>query len=108
MIKEAKGIPAWRVAPVVPLIVVTGLTEGAGLFLVLPPLLPELTPLALPVAAAMLVLVVGRGLAWMTFSTDLRNAGAPTRTFDVFDAYRPWFLACRTCGPGHRRHARVR
>ena len=92
MIKEAKGIPAWRVAPVVPLIVVTGLTEGAGLFLVLPPWLPELTPLALPVAAAMLVLVVGRGLAWMAFSTGLRNAGAPTRTFDVFDAYRPWFL----------------
>jgi len=93
MIKEAKGIPAWRSPAAVPLLVVTGLTEGAGLFLALPPLLPELTPLARPVAVALLVLVAGRGLAWMSYSTSLRNAGAPTRTLAVLDAYRPWFLA---------------
>ena len=80
MVKEAKGIPAWRTPRSVPLLVVTGLTEGAGLFLALPPLLPELTPFARPVAAAMLVLVAARGLAWMAYSTGLRNAGAPTRT----------------------------
>lgn len=93
MLKEAKGIPAWRTPLIAPLIVVTGLTEGVGLFLVMLPLLPELAPVATPVAAAMLVLVAARGLAWMTYSTDLRKAGAPTRTFEVLDAYRPWFLA---------------
>ncbi len=93
MLKEAKGIPAWRTPLIVPLIAVTGLTEGAGLFLVMLPLLPELAPLATTVAAAMLVLVAARGLAWMTYSTDLRNAGAPTRAFEVLNAYRPWFLA---------------
>jgi phenylacetyl-CoA:acceptor oxidoreductase subunit 2 len=29
----------------------------------------------------------------MTYSTGLRNAGAPTRTFEVLNAYRPWFFA---------------
>jgi phenylacetyl-CoA:acceptor oxidoreductase 26-kDa subunit len=33
MLNAAKGIVAWREARVVPLIVITGLTEGAGLFL---------------------------------------------------------------------------
>jgi len=93
ILKEAKGIPAWRTPLIVPLIAVTGLTEGAGLFLALLPLLPELTPVAPPVAAAMLVLVAARGLAWMTYLTGLRNAGAPTRTFEVLDAYRPQFFA---------------
>ncbi len=93
ILKEAKGIPAWRTPPIVPLIAVTGLTEGAGLLLAMLPLRPELTPVAPPVAAAMLVLVAARGLVWMTYSTGLRNAGAPTRTFEVLNAYRPWFFA---------------
>jgi phenylacetyl-CoA:acceptor oxidoreductase subunit 1 len=93
MVKEAKGIPAWRSPVIVPLIAVTGLTEGAGLFLAMVPLLPELVPVAPPVAAAMLALVAGRGLAWMSYLTGLRNVGAPTRTFEVLNAYRPWFLA---------------
>ncbi len=70
ILKEAKGIPAWRSPVIVPLIAVTGLTEGAGLFLAMLPLLPELTPAAPPVAAAMLVLVAARGLAWMKYSTQ--------------------------------------
>jgi phenylacetyl-CoA:acceptor oxidoreductase 26-kDa subunit len=41
ILRAAKGIPAWRVAEVVPLIVLTGLTEGAGLALLFgAPLLP--------------------------------------------------------------------
>jgi phenylacetyl-CoA:acceptor oxidoreductase 26-kDa subunit len=74
------------------LIVVTGFAEGVGLFLMLPLLRPDATLLARPVAGALLVLVVGRGFAWMAFSTGLRNAGAPIRTFEVLDAYRPWFI----------------
>jgi phenylacetyl-CoA:acceptor oxidoreductase subunit 1 len=93
ILKDAKGIPAWRSPLVVPLIAATGLTEGAGLFLAMLPLLPELRPVAPPVAAAMLVLVAARGLAWMIYSAGLRNVGAPTRTFAVLGASRPWFFA---------------
>ena len=32
MLKEAKGIPAWREPLIVPLIITTGLAEGGGLF----------------------------------------------------------------------------
>ena len=103
ILKEAKGIPAWRSPVIVPLIAVTGLTEGAGLFLAMLPLLPELTPVAPPVAAAMLVLVAARGLAWMNYSTQLRNAGAPTRTFEVLNDLSAVVSCFRTCGPGHRR-----
>jgi phenylacetyl-CoA:acceptor oxidoreductase subunit 2 len=93
ILKEAKGIPAWRSPVIVPLFAVTGLTEGAGLLLAMLPLLPELTPFAPPLAAALLVLVAARGLTWMTYSIGLRHAGAPTRMFEVLSDYRPWFLA---------------
>ena len=93
IVNGAKGIPSWRTPRIVPLLVVTGLTEGAGLFLALPSLAPELAPLAPAVAAAMIVLAAVRGLAWMAYSNDLSNTGAPTKTFEVLNTFRPWFLA---------------
>jgi Fe-S-cluster-containing dehydrogenase component/DMSO reductase anchor subunit len=92
ILKEAKGIPAWRAPQIVPLIVVTGLTEGAGLFLILPLALPDLAPRAAPVAVAMLALVAARSLAWRSYLSGLRNRGAPARTLTVLNAYRPWLL----------------
>ena len=92
IIQAAKGIPVWRLPQIVPLIVVTGFTEGVGLFLMLLLLRPEATLLALPVAGALLALVVGRGFAWMAYSTALRDAGGPIRTFEVLDTHRPWFI----------------
>lgn len=92
IVYAAKGIPAWRTPQIVPLLALTGLTEGAGLFAALCSFLPEPTPLVLPVAAALLVLIAARGLAWMAYSTALHQAGAPTRTFAALDAYRPWFI----------------
>jgi Fe-S-cluster-containing dehydrogenase component/DMSO reductase anchor subunit len=93
ILREAKGIPAWRAPPIVPLIVITGLAEGAGLFLVLSTGLPGLAPQAPAVAVALFVLVVIRGLAWMSYLAALRKAGAPRRTFEVLDASRPWLAA---------------
>ncbi len=92
ILKEAKGIPAWRAPQIVPLIVVTGLAEGAGLFLILPLALPELAPRAVPVALAMLALVAARGLAWRSYMSGLRNRGAPARTLAALNSYAPWLL----------------
>ena len=100
IINAAKGIPAWRTPQIVPLVVITGLTEGAGLFLALASLFPELTRFAPAVAAVMLVLVAARGLSWAAYLSDLRNTGAPARTFEVLGALRPWFLAFAVAVPG--------
>jgi Fe-S-cluster-containing dehydrogenase component/DMSO reductase anchor subunit len=94
ILQAAKGIPAWRLPQIVPLLVATGLTEGLGLFLALPLTRLDATPLATPVVpVALLVLLAARGCAWLVYSTALRKTGAPIRTFEALDAYRPWFLA---------------
>jgi len=90
ILKEAKGIPAWRTPQIVPLVVVTGLAEGAGLFLILALALSDLAPRTVPVALAMLALVAARSLAWTSYMSGLRNRGAPARTLAVLDAYAPW------------------
>jgi phenylacetyl-CoA:acceptor oxidoreductase subunit 2 len=92
ILKEAKGIPAWRAPFVVPLIMMTGLAEGAGLFLLAVTLSPELKPIADAAAVAVVFLVAARSWAWRAYLASLRSAGAPTRTLDVLTAYRPWFF----------------
>ena len=93
ILQAAKGIPAWRVPQIVPLLVATGLTEGLGLFLALPLFGADVMPRAIPIAIALLLLVFTRSLAWIAYSTALLKAGAPIRTFEVLDAYRSWFVA---------------
>jgi Fe-S-cluster-containing dehydrogenase component/DMSO reductase anchor subunit len=93
ILQAAKGIPAWRLLQIVPLIVATGLAEGVGLFLALPLLPVAVTSPEVPIATALLLLVAGRGLAWTSYSNALRKVGAPVRSIEVFDSHRPWFLA---------------
>ena len=93
ILKEGAGIPAWRLPQIVPLIVVTGLAEGVGLFLALTSLVPNLAPVAPAAAGATIALVAARGFVWTVYSTNLRRNGAPTRTFAVFDAYRWWLIS---------------
>jgi len=93
ILKEAKGIPAWRAAPVVPLIIVTGIAEGAGLFLVLALAVPGLEQKTSAVAGALLALLGLRALVWIGYLAALRKAGAPTRTFEIWQACRLWLIA---------------
>jgi phenylacetyl-CoA:acceptor oxidoreductase subunit 1 len=93
ILKESKGIPAWRVPLVVPLTMMTGLAEGGGLFLVAATLLPGLKPLAQVVALVVLVLVMARWWVWRAYFTSLETGGVPTRTLEVLTAYSPWFVA---------------
>ena len=66
MLRAAKGIPAWRVPQIVPLIVCTGLAEGAGL------------ALCFSSASALLVIfalaVVARAIAWRRYRAAANSA----------------------------------
>ena len=87
ILKESKGIPAWRSPRMVPLIVTTGLAEGAGLFVLANALLPTLAPLAIA-AAALAALAALRHLAWRMYIGGLQVEGAPTRTLEILGHYR--------------------
>jgi phenylacetyl-CoA:acceptor oxidoreductase subunit 2 len=81
ILKESKGIPAWRTPRIVPLIVLTNLAEGAALL-----------SLAFPLPYVLAVLVALRGWAWFAYSRALERDGAPARTLEVLKAWRPWMF----------------
>jgi phenylacetyl-CoA:acceptor oxidoreductase subunit 2 len=85
ILRASKGIPAWRSPGVVELIIMTGLSEGAGLTLVLVAFAgfeANLTWLQ----GLLLALVAGRGLAWYAYRGRLDRDGAPARTFAALRA----------------------
>ncbi|MGZ8390569.1 MAG: hypothetical protein ACXWVL_08270, partial [Rhodoplanes sp.] len=92
MFYASKGIPAWRQQTLVPLLVATGFAEGSGLFLLVAAFVPGLQLFALPVAAALVMLVPARYLAWRFYVGELEHEGAPTQTHAVYRAFAPWFL----------------
>jgi phenylacetyl-CoA:acceptor oxidoreductase subunit 2 len=74
ILAAARGIPAWREPALQPLMVVTGLTEGVGLMLVLAPVAAG--AVAGP-AAVLLCLCLLRGLAWLVYLRRIESAGVP-------------------------------
>jgi phenylacetyl-CoA:acceptor oxidoreductase 26-kDa subunit len=82
MLQAAKGIPAWRHPRVVPLVAVTGLTEGAGLLLLY---LTLLAPRPAPdwFVALLALLLLGRVVYWQVYRRGVRVAGAPRAALDA-------------------------
>ena len=80
MLQAAKGIPAWREGLVTPLIVMTGLTEGAGLFL-FASALHGVGTLLLP--AIFGALVIGRIVLWHAYRRKLPAAAEATAALDA-------------------------
>jgi phenylacetyl-CoA:acceptor oxidoreductase 26-kDa subunit len=76
MLHAAKGIPAWRGPLVPPLIVATGLAEGAGVFFLLAPLHGSATLWLLVLFGA---LVVARVLVWLAYRRWLAAAAPRAR-----------------------------
>jgi phenylacetyl-CoA:acceptor oxidoreductase subunit 2 len=74
MLQAAKGIPAWREPLITPLVLVSGLAEGAGWFFFTAPLHGVGTPLTLAILA---VLVVGRIVLWFVYRGKLSGVAAP-------------------------------
>ena len=81
ILMASKGIPAWREPMVLPLILITGLTEGAGLFFLAGPLHGQGTRSLLILFGA---LVAGRALVWRSYRRRIGANGAP-RALDALD-----------------------
>ncbi len=83
ILRAAKGIPAWRQPGIVTLIVMTGLTEGAGLFALIATVGGVAGGPSL--AGALALLVVLRFLAWRQYRSALGATGAPVGAFRALD-----------------------
>lgn len=84
ILRAARGIPAWREPIIVPLIVATGLAEGAGLWLLL-----AARPAAWPIWAGFALALLARQWLWSRWRR--RIAAAPSALAAV-DARR-WLVA---------------
>lgn len=83
MLKAAKGIPVWREPAIVPLILSTGITEGASLFVIVAAAFPARPRWVVP---ALMVALVGRLIAWQTYRARLLvPAAAPQRSVSVLN-----------------------
>jgi phenylacetyl-CoA:acceptor oxidoreductase 26-kDa subunit len=90
ILRAARGIPAWRERLILPLIVITGLSEGAGLLLALTVFLATAVTW-LPLVA--FLLVAGRLWAWQAYRAKLsRPAGAPLATVAAIEQAHPSLL----------------
>jgi len=92
ILKAAKGVPIWRARNIVPLMISTGLAEGAGLFLGAVAVLPWLEPGDFPVDVFVALLAVARAWEWHFYLANLRKDGAPARSIEILGACRGWFL----------------
>ena len=80
ILAAAKGIPAWREPKIVPLMIATGLVEGAGLA-ALCVAFSGTTPRWL--AGALLATLILRRVAWKRYTEALNKQGAPKKTLEV-------------------------
>jgi phenylacetyl-CoA:acceptor oxidoreductase 26-kDa subunit len=82
MLRAARGIPAWRVPLLSPLMVFTGLVEGGGLFFLTDALHGKG---ALPLLVIFGALVLARLIAWVAYRRRLAATAAP-RALAALDA----------------------
>lgn len=85
ILHASKGIPAWREPKIIPLIIATGFTEGAGLATLLAAFLPGASPRWL--AGVLLGALILRRLSWSMYLKALEEKGAPKK---ALDALRPF------------------
>lgn len=85
MLRAARGIPAWREPAIVPLIVATGLAEGAGLFFICQPLHRSGTPWLLIAFGAFVLL---RVFIWYAYRRRLAAQAAPRASLALDGAGR--------------------
>ncbi|MCM2308468.1 MAG: dimethyl sulfoxide reductase anchor subunit [Sulfuritalea sp.] len=85
-----KGIPAWRHPASIPLMVVTGLAEGAGFLAGITSV--TATGSGSAVLLALLVLIAGRAWFWKSYLNGLIADGAPDAALRVLDTLSPRLL----------------
>ncbi len=79
ILRAARGIPAWRQAEIVPLILATGLAEGSGLYL----LVGTATTAAIGCA---LLAALAREAAWRAYRAGLAGTQLAAPSLAVFDS----------------------
>lgn len=92
ILRAAKGIPAWRQPLIVPLIMLTGVAEGAG-WLALATYLAYRVGVPAWVAVLLGVLAVARALLWRAYFGRLRGGDAPAGTVAIFGRFDRPFIA---------------
>jgi phenylacetyl-CoA:acceptor oxidoreductase 26-kDa subunit len=98
ILRAATGIPAWREPFVVPLIVATGLAEGAGAFAMLAFLSSAAAPGRVALVLA-LAAIAARWVAWTMYCRRLARRGAPAGTRAALRAIDGPVLALGTIAP---------
>ena len=93
MLNAARGIPAWRLPQLVPLVIGTGLAEGGGLFLLLSSLLGR-SSLAPTLLAALLI-----GARWILWRRYRARLTAAPRAAAALDAVASWLRWIGTLAP---------
>ena len=83
ILHASKGIPAWRHPGLIPVIIITGITEGAGFILITTSLLASLYVWMM---VLLVVLLLGRWLAWRRYVADLTDTGAPAKALKVLNS----------------------
>lgn len=86
ILEATKGIPTWRSPLILPLILFTGLAEGAGAFLLLGPLVldggvPEWG------GAVLIAALAARVFVWMFYRRKMMDGGAPVAAAAVLVAF---------------------
>jgi phenylacetyl-CoA:acceptor oxidoreductase subunit 2 len=89
IIHTAKGLPAWREAGVMPLLGLSGLTEGLGVYLLVTAFLGAV-PVVLQIVAV--VLVIARALAWYRYLSAMARADTPAPTMTALTGTSTGFL----------------
>ncbi|OMH37947.1 DmsC/YnfH family molybdoenzyme membrane anchor subunit [Motiliproteus sp. MSK22-1] len=89
ILQADKGIPAWRHPRCAQLVVITGLTEGCGLLLLLLPLVDESQPWSWVVLFVLLGL---RLVAWQRYRDGLTQACAPLGSQKCLESIHKKFL----------------
>ncbi len=93
MLQAAKGIPAWREPLSILLLVITGLAEGQGLFLVLAATMPGIgSRMAAIGVPSLMVLITLRMWVWSSYRHKLEAGGAPVEAREVLVEMNSWFI----------------
>ena len=85
ILEAAKGIPTWRSPLILPLILTTGIAEGAGALLLLAPLVLDTTPDW--VGGTLVGAVAARLFVWMFYRRRMVAGGAPVAAAAVLVAF---------------------
>lgn len=86
---SAKGLPAWRDAHIMPLLGVSGLTEGFGVYLVI---IGYFGSLPAVLRAVCVALVLARVIVWYLYLAGLARSDAPGSTITALRSLSPGFV----------------